>query len=333
MRYRTLIPLEGDTPIANDLYLELCNEWCEGLSLQENLLRPLTSSAFPYISISSKKYFISLEEMDFLYEMIHHVLDSLLRIMMHTYRDELIIWRICEEFSFFFEEVKKRPLIPMEYLIEEWMLWGICLEVYGEVLFFVIEDLIIELLLDIIFWEREIELEREKYHSPNISVYKCRTERSREYHISTVYICKSIPHTMDTIPIDTEYIHTSEESCEVWVYFLYTDTNSSDIVSMTIRTLEWKWPLMVALMTDESLDRRSMVCVCDITMRAFFIVATVLTEPCTSSSSTTIEYECFFSSGVHISDNRESPTRYEWSLDCASRERDDIDSIIRVHLR
>jgi hypothetical protein len=117
------------------------------------------------------------------------------------------------------------------------------------------------------------------------------------------------------------------------VYLFYTDTDSGNIVPMTVGTLEWKWPLMIALMADEPLDRRSMVGICDITVRAFFIVATVLTEPCTSSSSTTIEYECFFSSGVHISDNRESPTRYEWSLDCASRERNDIDSIIRVHLR
>jgi hypothetical protein len=168
-----LIPFERYGSIAHNFDFEFSNDSCEIFSLEDNLLRPLTSSLFPYILVSREEYIISLERLNLTDKMRHHSSYRLLICMMNSYSNKLGKGWIIKIPTLLLKNIKKALLIPYKYLTDKWMFGCIGLEIYWDFLFFVEKDLIEELFLHIVLRNREIDFKREKNNRTNSIVNKC----------------------------------------------------------------------------------------------------------------------------------------------------------------
>ena len=86
-----------------------------------------------------------------------------------------------------------------------------------------------------------------------------------------------------------------KERTEIFLYLLDTHTNGNNMISMAFWTRDRKWRNSVALMADKAFMRNCMIGKGDVTMRTFLKKSTVLANPGTTISSSTIEKEDFFS--------------------------------------
>ncbi len=74
-----------------------------------------------------------------------------------------------------------------------------------EVLFFVIRDLIIDILFDMIGWDRQIDLKREPYDSPDIWMDDAPPDTRREDDIARVDLSIEVSYFSRSVTIETEY--------------------------------------------------------------------------------------------------------------------------------
>lgn len=89
---------------------------------------------------------------------------------MDSYRGKLLIWWISEVFSLFFEIIEKLSTRTKYYLLKEWMIRCICLDIDRESLPLVVDDITVDILFHVILWEREIELKRQIHDCTDILV-------------------------------------------------------------------------------------------------------------------------------------------------------------------
>lgn len=97
------------------------------------------------------------------------------------------------------------------------------------------------------------------------------------------------------IPID-------DQNSSLWKAFLkklrnllYSLSNSYNTTSCTVRTQIRTFNRHITVMTEKSLTGMCMICKCNITIGALFKMPTIFTYPCTSISTTIIEYQGFLS--------------------------------------
>lgn len=85
------------------------------------------------------------------------------------------------------------------------MIWRRGLDIERESLLLVVGDLVVDILLDMIGWDRQIELKREPDDGPDIGMDDAPADLCRDDDITRVDLIVEICRFFSCIAIDTEY--------------------------------------------------------------------------------------------------------------------------------
>ena len=170
----------------------------------------------------------------------------------------------------------------------------VCLDHDIDTIFDGIGRLYIYPLLYIVFGDSEFSIEKEKSYQCDTRITDSKSHLCPEEYISMIETLLSIKSLFFTIGVDTYDTSMGKESRESMFYFLDSDSHRFYIHPLTRRTLEWHRGAVITVMTEQKSPSLCMIGVRDITVWAFPVVSTIVTDERPSKSTTVKIQEYFF---------------------------------------
>lgn len=331
-RILILFSFETDSPIAEEFFWDGGEERGEIGSFEDDFLSVLVVAFGENLAIEIEFDIRSFEDFEFIFEFVYNISDPLFTGVAHPEVHELSVRRIRECFAFRERMDEEIPVIALGDVTDEVRTRDVGLDVDIGALASVVSDIGVDFFLDIILRYGHLWLEEEEGDELDIIDGECVPKLCREENRSILDLFEAYSLAPFLIRVDTGNGSVWEEFLEIILDFLYPETDSEEIGSMTLGTCVGGRCFESTVMTEEFSLRSRVDDQCEVTAIAEELVSAVLADKCPRRTAPVKKQEAFRSGFDYLPYFRDEFIREEGGSTSGIIEINDGEHIIRAQI-